>query len=58
MECVILFRNHAGMVGFIDDGSNEGNIAVFPNRDAAIALTQTHLLLQHVVWQIVELDEL
>lgn len=58
MECVILFRNQAGIVGCIDDGGNEGNIAVFPNRDAALALTRTHLLLRHVVWQIVELDDL
>ncbi len=58
MECVILWRNTGnGRVGYIhEDDSDE--IAVFQNEDEAVALSETHSLLQAMPFQIVELGEL
>lgn len=58
-ECVILFRNtQNGRVGFIAANDDPGEIAVFKNRDEAIACTEWQPLLRAFPYQIVEVDEL
>ena len=56
MECVILIRCDNGDVWAISD--DEDCIAVFPNMDEAVKLTDEHPLCQAMPHQIVELDEL
>lgn len=59
IECVILWRNtQNGRVGYIHDGSEFEEIAVFPNEDAAIDLATKHALLQAFPYQIVPLEDL
>jgi hypothetical protein len=58
-ECVILFRNtQNNRVGFVIDGDDPCEIAVFPHRDAAIDVAAHIPILRAFPYQIVELDEL
>lgn len=57
IECVILYRNINGAVGFIHKEDSD-EIHVFASRDEALALALEHSFLQAVIYQIVELDEL
>jgi hypothetical protein len=59
MDHVILFRNTAnGRVGYVTD--DDGELAVFPDRDAAIEATKIVPILRSRghPYQIIELDEL
>ena len=58
MDSVILFRNsHNGRVGFVSDDV-DGEIAVFPDRDAAIDAAMRIPCCQAFPYQVIELDEL
>jgi len=58
MECIILYRNpSSGKVGALVKGSDD-NIAVFPDRGAAIACAENNTICRSWPYQIVELDEL
>lgn len=59
MECVILFRNKNGRVGFISEDDPD-RIAVFQDREDAIkfATSGNSPVLRVFPYQIVDLDEL
>jgi hypothetical protein len=56
MECIVVYRTHGGKVDAIRD--DEGELAVYKDRDAAIADNNSRKLFNAVPWQIVELEEL
>ena len=59
MECIILYRNpSSGKVGALTELDEADDVAVFPDRDAAIALADRHFICRSWPYQIVELDEL
>lgn len=55
-ECIVVYRTHAGKVDAIRDDA--GELAVYDNRDTAIADNQARKLFKAVPWQVVELDEI
>lgn len=55
MECVSLIRMPNGKIGSLTD--EDDNIAVFADRDAAIAAMRGHIL-ENMPHQLVECDEL
>ena len=56
MECVILVRMPRGPVTGLQN--DNGDLMVFPNRDAAIDAALAHPLCRALPYQIVECDEL
>lgn len=56
MECIVVYRTHGGKVHAVMD--DVGELAVYKNRDAAIADNEARKLFKAVPWQVIELDEL
>lgn len=57
MDCCILFRNTSNdRVGFVSDEA--GELAVFPDMDAAIEAAEMTPICRAYPYQIVQLDEL
>jgi hypothetical protein len=56
-ECIVVYRTHGGKVDAVR-GDDFGELAVYKDRDAAIADNEARKLFKAIPWQIVELDEL